>query len=130
MINRQDVIIPGPPVGKVRWWLFRVPLLSLLPPDLGVSKPSFLWGSRGFFISSKLHTVRVRQGEKHTFLGNAGKDGHHLGKESQKTDMVLRQLRIRKEDRWKDLESYFFTTAHAHRPRKVSYSARGVPPSR
>lgn len=88
------------------------------------------FGLQRFFISSKLHTVRVRQGEKRTFLGNAGEDGHHLGKErQQKTDMVLRQLRIRKEDRWKDLESYFFTTAHAHRPRKVSYIARGVPPS-
>lgn len=60
--------------------------------------PSF-WAPE-VFISSKLHTVRFRQGEKHILFGKTGKEGHDLGKERpQKADMVLRQLRVRERSR-------------------------------
>lgn len=62
----------------------------------------------------------------YAFLWNVGEGDCDLGKERQeKTDTVLRQIRFREEDMWKDLENDFFKTAHVQDPWKVFIYPQG-----
>lgn len=85
-------------------------------------QPVPLFCASEVFIPGKLHHVKIPEGrELHFsfffFFWKAGKESCDLGKErKQKTDTILRQIRFREEDTWKDLENDFFKTAQG--PRK------------
>lgn len=95
--------------------------LSLLPKERCICNLSLCFVLRRFSYLENCTMLRFRKGENYTspffLFWKAGKESCDLGKErKQKTDTILRQIRFREEDTWKDLENDFFKTAQG--PRK------------
>lgn len=119
----QDIAIPwAHRLGEVRVF-FMFSHLSLLPKELCIFNPSLCFVLQRFLYLENCTMLRFRKGENYTsfflffFFWKARKESCDLGKErKQKTDTVLRQIRFREEDTWKDLENDFFKTAQG--PRK------------